>query len=49
MGGYDSDGNPAPYNLTFVLKSDQSISARYKLKDYKAKQKEAKKGKGEVS
>ena len=44
VGGYDSDGNPAPYNLTFVLKSDQSISTEYNRERYKAKQKETREG-----
>ena len=44
VGGYDSDGNPAPYNLTFVLKSDQSISTEYNRERYKEKQKETREG-----
>lgn len=44
VGGYDSNGNPAPYNLTFVLKSDQSISTEYNRERYKAKQKETREG-----
>lgn len=44
VGGYDSNGNPAPYNLTFVLKSDQSISTEYNRERYMAKQKETREG-----
>lgn len=42
-GGYDSDGNTAPYKLTFVLKDNQNITADYNLEKYKMKQRESRK------
>ena len=48
VGGFDSEGKPAPYKLTFVLKSDQTLTADYDRKRYKEKQKEMKR-KGRVS
>lgn len=42
VGGYDEAGNPVPYKLTFVLKSDQSTS----ILDAKAEFKLKKKGNG---
>lgn len=46
VGGCDSDGNPSPYNLTFVLKSNETMSAQYDLKKYKAAQKDSRQRQG---
>ena len=42
VGGYDSEGKPSPYKLTFVLKADQKVVAINNRERYKEKQKEIK-------
>ena len=44
VGGFDEEGNPAPYKLTFVLKGNQSGTVPNAKEHYKAIQKELKKG-----
>ena len=39
VGGYDKDGNPTPYKLTFVLKCNQDLKVNDAKADYKANQK----------
>lgn len=39
VGGYDKDGNPTPYKLTFVLKWNQDLKVNDAKADYKANQK----------
>ena len=39
VGGYDEEGNPAPYKLTFVLKCDQTLKVDNAKADYRANQK----------
>lgn len=39
VGGYDADGNPAPYKLAFVLKCDETLKVRNAKADYKANRK----------
>ena len=42
VGGFDSEGKPSPYKLTFVLKADQKVVAINNRERYKEKQKEIK-------
>ncbi|MBQ8299515.1 MAG: recombinase family protein [Clostridia bacterium] len=44
VGGFDEEGNPDPYKLTFVLKGNQSGTIPNAKEHYKAMQKELKKG-----
>ena len=44
VGGFDEDGNPDPYKLTFVLKGNQTGTIPNAKEHYKAMQKELKKG-----
>lgn len=44
VGGFDEEGNPDPYKLTFVLKGNQSGIVPNAKEHYKAIQKELKKG-----
>ena len=39
VGGYDADGNPAPYKLAFILKCDETLKVRNAKADYKANRK----------
>lgn len=39
VGGYDEDGNPTPYKLTFVLKCNQDLKVDDAKADYQANQK----------
>ena len=39
VGGYDVDGNPAPYKLAFILKCDETLKVRNAKADYKANRK----------
>ncbi len=39
VGGYDQDGNPTPYKLTFILKCNQDLRITDAKADYKAKKK----------
>lgn len=39
VGGYDADGNPSPYKLTFVLKSNQTLKVKNARADYRANRK----------
>ena len=39
VGGYDEEGNPTPYKLTFVLKCDQTLKVDNAKADYRANQK----------
>lgn len=39
VGGYDENGNPSPYKLTFVLKCNQNLKVDDAKADYKANQK----------
>lgn len=39
VGGYDEDGNPTPYKLTFVLKCNQDLNVDDAKADYLANQK----------
>lgn len=39
VGGYDENGNPSPYKLTFVLKCNQDLKVNDAKADYKANQK----------
>ena len=39
VGGYDEDGNPTPYKLTFILKCDQNLNIMDAKADYKANHK----------
>lgn len=39
VGGYDEDGNPTPYKLTFVLKCSQDLKVDDAKADYQANQK----------
>ena len=39
VGGYDAEGNPTPYKLTFVLKCDQTLKVDDAKADYGANQK----------
>ena len=39
VGGYDAEGNPTPYKLTFVLKCDQTLKVDNAKADYRANQK----------
>ena len=43
VGGYDSEGSPAPYKLIFILKDDHTLVADYNRDRYKEKQRELKK------
>jgi hypothetical protein len=45
VGGYDEDGTPDPYKLTFILKGNQTGTVPHAKEAFKEKQKEAKKGK----
>ena len=42
VGGFDLEGKPSPYKLTFVLKTDQKVVAINNRERYKEKQKEIK-------
>ena len=44
VGGYDEEGNPDPYKLTFVLKGNQSKTIPNAKDNYK-EQKNSEKGK----
>ena len=44
VGGFDEEGNPDPYKLTFVLKGNQSGTVPNAKERYKATQNELKKG-----
>ena len=39
VGGYDAEGNPTPYKLTFVLKYNQTLKVENAKADYRANQK----------
>ena len=39
VGGYDEEGNPTPYKLTFVLKCNQTLKVDNAKADYRANQK----------
>ena len=39
VGGYDAEGNPTPYKLTFVLKCNQTLKVDNAKADYRANQK----------
>ncbi len=39
VGGYDAEGNPTPYKLTFVLKCNQALKVENAKADYRANQK----------
>ena len=39
VGGFDENGNPAPYKLTFVLKCSQNMNAADAKADYRANKK----------
>lgn len=39
VGGYDEDGNPTPYKLTFILKCDQNLNIMDAKADYKVNHK----------
>ena len=39
VGGYDAEGNPIPYKLTFVLKCNQTFKVENAKADYRANQK----------
>jgi DNA invertase Pin-like site-specific DNA recombinase len=39
VGGYDDDGNPTPYKLTFVLKCNQELKVDNAKAEYREKQK----------
>lgn len=39
VGGYDADGNPAPYKLTFVLKCDETLKVKNAKADYRVNRK----------
>ena len=39
VGGYDEDGNPTPYKLTFILKCDRNLNIMDAKADYKANHK----------
>ena len=39
VGGYDAEGNPTPYKLTFVLKCNQTLKVENAKADYRANQK----------
>lgn len=39
VGGFDEDGNPTPYKLTFILKCDQNLNIMDAKADYKANHK----------
>ena len=43
VGGYEEDGTPDPYKLTFILKGNQTGTIFHSKDTFKAKQKEAKK------
>ena len=42
VGGYDAEGNPTPYKLTFVLKCNQTLKVENAKADYRANQKRKK-------
>ena len=42
VGGYDENGNPLPYKLTFVLKCNQDMNVIDAKADYKSKKKGSK-------
>jgi hypothetical protein len=44
VGGFDDEGNPDPYKLTFLLKGNQTGTVPNAKEHYKAIQKELKKG-----
>jgi hypothetical protein len=44
VGGFDEEGNPDPYKLTFLLKGNQTRTVPNAKEHYKAIQKELKKG-----
>ena len=39
VGGYDENGNPSPYKLTFVLKCNQDLKVKDAKAEYRSKQK----------
>ena len=39
VGGYDEDGNPTSYKLTFILKCNQNLKVMDAKADYKANHK----------
>ena len=39
VGGYDENGNPSPYKLTFVLKCNQDLKVNDAKAEYRSKQK----------
>ena len=43
VGGYEEDGTPDPYKITFILKGNQTGTVFHSKDAFKAKQKEAKK------
>ena len=43
VGGYEEDGTPDPYKLTFILKGNQTGTVFHSKDAFKAKQKETKK------
>jgi DNA invertase Pin-like site-specific DNA recombinase len=45
VGGYDEDGTPDPYKLTFILKGNQTGTVPHAKAQFKEKQKNSKEGK----
>jgi hypothetical protein len=45
VGGYDEDGTPDPYKLTFILKGNQTGTVPHAKEQFKEKQKNSKKEK----
>jgi hypothetical protein len=45
VGGYDEDGTPDPYKLTFILKGNQTGTVAHAKEQFKEKQKNSKEGK----
>lgn len=45
VGGYDEDGTPDPYKLTFILKGNQTGTVPHAKEQFKEKQKNSKEGK----
>jgi hypothetical protein len=44
VGGYDEDGTPDPYKLTFILKGNQTGTVPHAKEQFKEKQKNSKEG-----
>ena len=42
VGGYDENGNPLPYKLTFILKCNQDMNVIDARAEYKSKKKGSK-------